>query len=277
MKRLLMLLPIFLMVSCSGEKGNDWEEMNLKGEVKSSWERRYSAYEGDGGKPVKLNLEMSVLSKFDEKGRLLALCSLDANNDTIRKIVSLYNEKGVLERKEVYDGLGELQNYSTFAYDEKRRVVETLYYDVHGELLQKDKSIYNDDNLIETMTELDAYGKLLKKIEIQKTKDGFPSWVKVYNEEMALVNNRKEEYDKEGNLVHFIVYSSDETIKFLEVNMSYDKGGNLVKYTGIDENEVEFLPQTYKYVFDEKTNWISSVELVDGEVKFLTEREFSYY
>lgn len=277
MRRIFQMLPLLLLVACAGGKKSDSEEMNFRGDVKSCLERKYTAFMNIEGTAEKGSFEEAVKYEFDEDGNLRNVIWLDSEDDTLKKVVSKFDADGVLVKKCAYDGVGVLTTYSTFKYDEKGRVVETLFYDGFENLTQKELVEYNDENMIETVLLTDEYGKQLKKIVTQRTKEGHPSSVKVYNEEFSCVNNRREEYDEEGRLTYFKVYAPDDVTVLLEVNFVYDKGGNLVKRTAIDENGENFLPETFRYLFDGKSNWTKSANYVGDEVKFLTEREFVYY
>ena len=274
---LFCALAVASLVSCSKSTvKTDWEEMNLKGDVKSYWEREYTAYAGESGKAEKDRLVKSIKFTFSKNGYLSEVDWFDSDADTIQKVVSEFDETGRPIKKRRYDEFGRLSSCSYFTYDEKDRLLNTEYRDADEATLMVETTEYNDENLIETTTQtVPRHGEnvVTQRVIRQMSKDGLPKETRVYNEEKELINYRKETYDSNQQLVAFKVYASDELTEILSVQLEYDQWGNVTKQQASEE----YKTQTYKYIFDNKKNWTSLATYGDGEVQGLTEREIEYY
>lgn len=270
------IFSVFFFFSCA-EKKNDLTDMNLRGDVKSVQEFEYDVVVDEFGKVKKGKLLQSTKKVFNKKGRLEELDVFDMDGDTVQKIVSIYDDNGMLSKRLIYDDLGKLSFISVFAHDEKGRQTEAMQVDGDDQFLQKEVTEYNDDNMIETSILYNKNNEQIKKEVRQMDKKGLPKEVKIYNEKRELVNFRKETYNENEQLVSFDVYASDEQTVVLSAALTYDKGGNLIKQEAIDETGDSFLPENYKYEFDPKLNWIVAVRYVGVDAKTLSERVIEYY
>lgn len=271
-------MAVASLVSCNKSTiKTDWEEMNLKGEVKSYWEREYTAYAGESGKAEKDLLVKSIKFTFNQAGYLSEVDWFDSDADTLQKVVSEFDNTGRPIKKRRYDEFGRLSSCSYFTYDETGRLLTTEYRDADDATIMVESTEYNDENLIETTTQtVPRHGEnvVTQRIIRQMSKDGLPKETKVYNEGKELINYRKETYEGE-QLVAFKVYASDEQTEILSAQFEYDNWGNVIKQQA--HGEEEYKTQTYKYIFDSKKNWTSVATYGDGEVQGLTERVIEYY
>ncbi len=267
------------LVSCNKSTiKTDWEEMNLKGDVKSYWEREYTAYAGESGKAEKGRLVKSIKFTFNKDGYLSEVDWFDSDVDTIQKVISEFDQTGRPIKKRRYDEFGRLSSCSYFTYDEKGRLLNTEFRDADEATIMIEATEYNDENLIETTTQTvpkNGENIVTQRIIRQMAKNGLPKETKVYNEKKELINYRKESYNEQEQLVAFDVYAPDEQTKILSAQFEYDTWGNVVKQQA--NGEEEYKTQTYKYIFDSKKNWTSVATYGDGEVQGLTEREIKYY
>ena len=267
------------LISCNKSTiKTDWEEMNLKGDVKSYWEREYTAYAGESGKAEKGRLVKSIKFTFNKDGYLSEVDWFDSDADTLQKVISEFDQTGRPIKKRRYDEFGRLSSCSYFTYDEKGRLLNTEFRDTDEATIMIEATEYNDENLIETTTQTvpkNGENIVTQRIIRQMAKNGLPKETKVYNEKKELINYRKESYNEQEQLVAFDVYASDEQTKILSAQFEYDTWGNVVKQQA--NGEEEYKTQTYKYIFDSKKNWTSVATYGDGEVQGLTEREIKYY
>ncbi len=272
-------LTVASLVSCNKSAvKTDWEEMNLKGDVKSYWEREYTAYAGESGKAEKDRLVKSIKFTFNKDGYLSEVDWFDSDADTIQKVISEFDNTGRPIIKHRYDEFGRLSSSSYFTYDEKGRLLNTEFRDAYEATIMIEATEYNDENLIETTTQTvpkNGENIVTQRVIRQMTKNGLPKETKVYNEKKELINYRKETYNEQEQLVAFKVYASDEQTEILSAQFEYDNWGNVVKQQA--NGEEEYKTQTYKYIFDSKKNWTSVANYGDGEVQGLTEREIEYY
>lgn len=271
----VVLLPLLLLMGCKSEV-SDRTDMNLRGDVKSLWERKYVA-EDVYGVAQKGKLISSVKCLFNKDGQMTATYWFNSDGDTIQRVIQIYDEKGQLTQKKMYGDFGELDFVSKFTYDEKNRVVEILDLDPDDFMIKRTVKGYNDDNLIETTLEYDKKENLTSKTIVQKNKEDLPKEVKIYNAERELVNFRREVYNEKKNLTEFTVFAPDETTVMLHAKLSYDRGGNLTSIETVGENNEAFEKEENVYQFDQKNNWIYQGHYVGGEIKELVNREIEYY
>lgn len=271
----VVLFPILILMGCKPEV-SDRTDMNLKGDVKSLWERRYVA-EDVYGVAQKGKLISSVKCLFNKRGQMTATYWFNSDGDTIQRVIHIYDEKGVLTQKQMYGDFAKLDFVSKYKYDEKGRVVEILDLDPEDFMIKNTVKQYNDDNLIETTLEYDKKENLVQKTIVQKNKEDLPKEVKIYNAERELVNYRQEVYNEKKNLTEFIVYAPDEVTVMLHSKFTYDRGGNLTSIEATGENNEPFEKEENVYQFDKNTNWIYQGHYVDGQIKELTDRVIEYY
>lgn len=273
--KLLLLFPVLLLLGCSQEN-SDRTDMNLNGKVKSLWERKYVAVDGNGT-AQRGKLISSVKCLFNKQGQITAAYWFNSDMDTLQRVISVFNDQGRLSQKEMYADFGKLDFVSKFKYDEKGRLIETLDVDEEGYAIRREVKQYNDDNLIETTLAYDKDDKLTSKTIVQMNKEGLPKEIKIYNGERELVNYRQEKYNDQKKLSEFIVYAPDESTVMLHAHLSYDKGGNLVLQEMTGENDEAFEKEDCTYQFDQKNNWIHQGHYVGGQITELTDREIEYY
>lgn len=271
----MWILPFLALMGCSQSK-NDRTDMNLKGNVKSVWERTYVADINDDV-ALKGKLMQSIKFVFNKQGRMEEVDWFDMDGDTVKRVCSEYDKNNVLVKRRIYNEFGKADGCSIFKHDEKGRVIETLFLDVDEYLVEREVIEYNDDNLIETSIIYGSKGEIVKKEVRQLDKKGLPKEIKIYNDKRELVNYRKEVYDESERLSQFTVYAADEQTILLMAALTYDNGGNLIKQEALDENGEAYQPDVYKYKFDKKSNWISNVQYVGDVAQTLTEREIVYY
>ena len=267
---------LLCFASCSKTR-TDLDEMKLLGPVKSVWEKQYAAYGDDNEKAQKGKLSQSIKFVFNPTGNLTEVVWFDADNDTLQKVLTFYDANRRVNAKKMYTSSGSLDMQASFQYDEKGRNTLTEYNDGEGNFLQKEIVEYNDENHIETTFLYNDKTQLIKKIVVQKDVNELPKETKIYNEERELVNFRKDEYNEQKQLSHFWVFAADEETIVLDAKLNYDKGGNLISRDVVGEDGEHYLPETYKYEFDQHRNWIRSAIYEGDEINQLKEREIEYY
>ena len=144
----MWILPFLALMGCSQSK-NDRTDMNLKGNVKSVWERTYVADINDDV-ALKGKLMQSIKFVFNKQGRMEEVDWFDMDGDTVKRVCSEYDKNNVLVKRRIYNEFGKADGCSIFKHDEKGRVIETLFLDVDEYLVEREVIEYNDDNLIET-------------------------------------------------------------------------------------------------------------------------------
>ena len=157
MKNLLYTFLAFgLFFSCSENKENDLDKVNLKGNVKSIYTTSFEAIEKFG-----------EIEKGDKAREFVW------DND----IKTYYNDNGNRIEENQYDEEGELTSKRKYKYDDNGNVIEANQYDEEGELTRKYKYKYDDNgNRIEAK-EYDEDGELENESSYEYKFDDKGNWI----------------------------------------------------------------------------------------------------
>jgi hypothetical protein len=287
MIRIISIVTNFLIISTSlfsQDKRNDWEDMDLKGKVKSViiryedfyrrrfWDSTKYVFNKKGNAIAEYKYwrqgPMSVWYKYEyNKNGTITTTQFDPANDTILSkwvieedkntrlgIITFYGFKGILE-----------SFFTIIFYDDKGKKLEEIDYE---DSVTKDRSVYKSiakQNLNEK-----GYNK-----GTSQTYQGRKKYV--YDEK----ENKIEEYwfDKNDTLWRTILTKFDETGLMIEevqnpgphsyrVTYKYDSSQHLVQEDQHDYNGNIYKTERYKYDVDKKGNWIRMTRLGEGDKPF---------
>src|SRR5690606_18506269 len=147
-----------------------------------------------------------------------------------------YNSEGVLMSENKYE----------YVYDEKGNKTEKLFYDKNGVFKSKDVYSYDENgNLIESLENFEK-GKF-------NIKDTY-------------------KYDDKGNKIEWVSYKEGGVFDF-KYNNDYDPYGNIIKSNLSEYDNIQKTIFSFKYIFDEKNNWIRRTQYTNGFPKKITERK----
>lgn len=72
-------------------------------------------------------------------------------------------------------------------------------------------------------------------------------------------------------------YSNEESDDFKEVRIKYNRNGDIIEYIKYDSDDGISRKRLYKYTYDTHNNWIERITYINGYPKFIAKREYRYY
>ncbi|HUH72766.1 MAG TPA: hypothetical protein VLZ75_00025 [Chitinophagales bacterium] len=286
---LRFLVLILLVSSCSevkkdrGEelKGNvkSYEEISYKaiglfGKIVKGNKLRDQNLEGSGMHDLYVvldkNQNVTERRKYDSDGNLVykTIYIYDkGGNITEEKERNggftnyFYDKNGYLIQQDINHGSGSSQKW-IYLNDNKGNKIEMKEFDFYNTL--KYTNIYN----------YDENGNQIEFLEYDKNHDLQSQVIFKYNE----IGKKSEIYSSRKSLImgKYDLYYGTFKSKYTYV---YDEKGNVVlemRYGKTDENET-ILKLEYFYEYDKIGNWISKTILENDEPQFILERKIDYY
>ena len=282
-KTALLLLILCFLVSCQKQATNsrkydnyknDWERMNLVGQVKAIEEstERYSKATTDHNSPMKTR----TITYFNQDGNVTRMEMFDESNhlNGFRKFD--YNHEGLTERIVLRDGDKPLNDTIDYRYDDKGN---TIY---QREMRQGKLHLFENEH--------DSLGNVTRQIRITATDTVPMLYQYVYDnagrkKQMKIIDSRNPNaltlgatyiYDERGNMTE---ETKDGGLSLKESKYYvYDEKGRQIKKRTVrnnvewelivyDENFNPIEVKTtqngksydvlfYKYELDEHKNWI---------------------
>lgn len=277
---LLFISAILLGCNSTIVFESDLSKSNIRGKVKSVIESEFTA-SGDGFNYKKGFEQERKEMIFNEDGNEI-LQNLSAGLiGFIYTKKNFYDENNKIDHSTFVDEKGNLIFEDFYTYDINGN--EVIYYHKNDEgkifvdeikIWENDTSIsseiiYNEGYLYSHETTI--YNSQGSKLETEKT-----IFNKVGKIERKTLEKPSQfnpatidyaEIDTTGNIIADSKYS---------VSIEYNQYGDYkeIFYVYLNKKQTK---TTYLYSYDDKNNWISRVEYLDGEAQKVTERIFEYF
>jgi hypothetical protein len=259
---------------------NDWQEMNLKGKVRSLTEIQYRIVKISGQSQKKYKGKQTL--EFNENGRLSQKIDFDddsRNSQVYDRKLYIYNGEERLIEIGGYGADSTLRMNCLFKYDNNGKVIEedisgpdkhldaryTFLYDKNGKKIEMNrfnmKTGGNHD-----LKERYAYD-LLGNLTEKKTEHASGNFGSRY----------KYTYDSTDRIVEkngFDFYSDGHNYEY-KINYRYDSQGNLISET----EKSKGISGTTKTLIslDRQNNWIERTTTDTDKTVFITERKIEYF
>lgn len=265
--------------SCSEKKPTDADEMSISGKVHKLTEFKYNAVEKFGevehGTAYREEGDWDREYVFNKAGNYDTVHLMTSDGEDVGSITYAYDKKGQKVCEKNHDSEGNPLDRSVFYY-KKDRVDRIEKYTLDENISGKVAYEYDDANSMKYTKYYNFKGELLQTIEQSLSKRGLPAITKIYGREGDLANWREEKYNSAGLLEKLTVKDPDGTVAMV-VSFLYDEKGNPISQAGVDGDGEAFLPHTWKYTFDEKGNWLTSIEYEGSKPLYVTTRTIEYY
>ncbi|MCH4887726.1 hypothetical protein EZV73_09085 [Acidaminobacter sp. JC074] len=260
MKKILIVVMIFLLVGCSGDSSRNYNEMsldmmNLKGQVESFVQTGYNdAGEITSFDFIDMGYYMNSLASFeyDKKGNLTAQTDRSTEGDTIVTWMYSYDNKNMMNvfAIDFDENISKMDYEQIFKTEEmENNTVKGVMYGVAGE----------------ERTPLTVHDRIYDKDKLIETKD--------FNLEAYMVYGVTYAYTDAGYILETV--ASEEVGVLDQMTMTYNEDNQLLSYTHLNANFES--KANFEYVaFDEKGNWTEATVTIDDLTYKLT-RTYSYY
>lgn len=254
-KFLLILLTLFLLSACGGDK---------KFSPQSTHNYRLVSIDYDMG--ANDSIDNKYVYEYDDKGNNVKVENTDFNNRLLGiTTTNIFDAKGNLQstiEKYTNDSLGEVLRQWTFTYNQSGRKTSEKFEDFakhhfdHWIEKEKVRTFYTKDGNIISVNRFttDSHGnKLIELIDVNN--DGIAD---------KEINNRYSGIGKRLTRIIKDLNNSHKPILFREVR-TYDSYGNILSIT-TSETSSNINPRVinYQYTYDTAGNILTSSTIVDS-------------
>ncbi len=259
LRLIILIVPAIFALSCTSSvkdvlkndekiEKTDWQDYNLKGEVKSLDETCYFADEP-------MDLEESIKSRlyvtFSNTGSYIEKSLFGVEDNMIYTEEYQYNDEFLLERIRRTDIEGTCYGICVCNYDDNGNINMQSEYNCEDVLQYNIKITRDDENRVVEM-----------------------SYLRPDEKENFVIITKK--YDSEGNISEMSNMDVLNNIHIVK-KFKYDKDGNKIieeKYS----RGIELLEKlSFEYDFDDKGNWITCYEKNQNVVVFIVKRKIEYF
>jgi len=273
MKKMLLILLVFLLVGCQKTETNPNEYsaymLNIKGDVESLTEQIYDMHTGE-----KVNFEVFEMGyysssnytcRFDEKGNPLEIIELTPEGEEVVTWLSEFDDNNRIKRftaifagmEELFDDNNRIKRF-TAIFAGMEEFSETAFE--QGE----DDNVIVNNNIVRGIQRTIYKNDIISETLVTSTFDDSGRVIRVSNdvEVDGLEGYPLYDYNKDGRISDVYWYSEGE--KDCHVVIKYNDKGYMSNYRYIINpmNEIELLEFDYNY--DEEGNWIEMMKKVTG-------------
>jgi hypothetical protein len=147
----------------------------------------------------------------------------DHNGKLIRTIEYVYNEDGLLDYDQSYDGKGNPEKRFVYSYDDKGKIREDYSYDNDNEFQMKFTYTYNFKDEVDRNFRFDNKGNLLEIRNYAYDQNGNMISEKVTDKEGNPIKTTTFQYvyDKKGNWTEKTIHKSGKPIILIKRELVY--------------------------------------------------------
>jgi YD repeat-containing protein len=240
MNRIILILALLTFGSCSLNKKNDLESMNLNGKVRAINEKRFSSND---------SLEVEIHYVFDNSGQLVSSTHYYPSSQVNYKTTNHYNFWGRLTEQKFFESDSLVLKQVFIKIDNTKDSL--LAYDSKGDLVNIGILKYNEDRKVTESLLHDTSNKV------------------TYSESSP--------YDTIGKLTENKISSPDSTINGTVYKYSYDSLGRIQSFTVYNSTTDYREKEIYSYKTGLLDNWIrKNIETENGDQLGFVTREIKY-
>ena len=236
-------------------------------------ESKYSALD-KFGEPTIEELISAMKYEYDISANIIKLNSYNADNNLTYVNKAEYNKDNQRMKFSMYYYTGELLSIFKYEYDKNGNTTKEEKYDDTGKITKKSNVKYeynSNDQILKSHETLES--------EEEKTMTYITTYK--YNNKQLLeaadINGGDEKitytYNKNKQILEESIYNGE----YKKIQFFFNKDENIIKEQMYGDDGDIIKETTYEYSkFDKKDNWIEKITYVDGKVKFIETREFTY-
>lgn len=189
---------------------------------------------------------------YDENEKLIETKRYYSDKKSLYLLIYKYDEKGFLVERTLYNSKGNIDFKEVYENQKENNEITVNRYENDGELYSSSNSRYdNKGNIVEYRDN-------------------------TYSENGSS-NLTFYLYDNQGNLIEenwaSTLTDDGRTLNIIS-NYNYNKYGDKIEYWFDDSTESK---TTYEYEYDSHNNWIKRIEFDRRFPKFILERKIEYY
>lgn len=262
MRKLLIIISIFLLVGCTEDTEKNSEQIIKEIEIRN-YELREDGRESD-------ILAYSTIEKYNADGFIMETINKDSDNNIVSRSETVYDENNNRISLIGYDSINQTTWITNFTYEDNVLMEYKSFF--NNEL--QGYSVYEYSNEYDIkITTYDSDGNIMEISEdIYETENKFTStyFNKLQNVNIKMYSTK----DKYGNIIKDRIFE-DEILTTENIN-AYDDKGNLIKTISKNNTSVESIYEDI-LEYDDEGNYIVSRKYFDGVLYFYEEREIKYW
>lgn len=276
MKSLVALLLVTGIVNASiAQNKTDWDEMELKGKVKSLQTKETHRYKKNG---VFTPWENSYghLTRFNNTGYRTEFSEFFGNDSLAYKITYTYKPKEKKADLAYFNKNLKPTIRKTYIHDNKGRRIEQIEYNTDGQLDHRYTYEYDDRGNLTRVGSYKKDGTLYSNTTYKyDNKDNRTDYI--LETPGYATSSKKFMYDAKRNIIEEFWYNGKGGIDFRFVR-SYDAKGNKIQESSYKGGDKLIGTTNWTYEYDSKGNWIKKTDLTSDGTDFHTEtRTIIYY
>lgn len=294
-RSLIFFSIFFILSSCAKKskdlKGNDLEQWNLKGNIKSVSEINYSEtgkydtnilFNNDGfvTKQTSYNPDGSLIRKwvykYDGQNRKLTRDCYVQKDSLSYTMHYYYNESGKIAGTKTVKSNGILGSQYDCQYDKNQNVIKetTIGENATFENLVMQK--YNDKNNVISETYIDSVLHREWKQTYQYNSSGLKEEISYWSMQGKLIKKTIYTYTEDKKLEK--VCQFDAEIKLVSTtSYKYDNQGNLIENLALFPDNKTPQKQTFQYKYDQQGNWTFVSESTNDKLGNIMTRKLVYF
>ncbi len=205
-----------------------------------------------------------------EKRRVVSKSGDEPQNKTLWKY-----EEGRVKEKQMKTGAGKLKWKEIYEYDTNGRKVRTIRKNGKGEKIQKVEFERDQKGRVTQELHLTSSGSLQRRTKYMRDDKGRIARKTHYDDRGTETGHSDYAYNGEGDRTQVKKFDENGKLSHWR-DYSYNSKGELVEELHRNKKGEVVKKILYNYEYDEKGNWTERITLVDGDPRFVTERDYSY-
>lgn len=220
--------------------------------------------------------------KYDNKGNIIEVKERVFNTHVFIK----YNDKNKIVRIERYNN-DKLSSIEEIEYTNNNNQYQELTY-TDSILTKEDIRNYKNDSTLKDETIIEYYTNI-SDLDSCNLRRIMSKEIKIYQKDTVLLENRKYEYDEEGNEISIEIRKYDDRSRLIYYEHRFKNQAGDYKYLYKYNDRDDIIEQTsfifndpnpniekFKYKYDKKGNWIKKI-IKDKYSKAIFTRKIEYY
>lgn len=271
---MLFIIPLLMAVTaCNNkmERETDWDNYNLKGEVKALKQTEYGVkFIGDSiAKGAKSHWNWTNFSMdFNRQGMLTEQVMYDKDGEVLSRTECHVDERGLVTEESEFGGNGELISVKQLTYNKRDFLIETVTYYALDSLQEHHVYNYNDKRKLEAVDCYGPDGKLESRQLYSYNEAGEMSELRIIDEAAGQETIYYKSYTPEGLLTEVKMCLQGQCANFI-----YNSHGDVEREVYFDGSEGD----SFQYLYDDEGNWIQRTTFANDKPQYIVERQIEYY
>ena len=257
---------------------SDLRNENLNGKISSIAEYSYQAINNlgkfeKGQRLREHDFEYDKITSYNEQGYKISEKRYNSDGVLKEEYHYTYNDDGLLQNVINISSDGQKTGTDIYIYQDKVLMEKQMISEIFPSLNRTIKYKYDSNGRI-----IEEFGGFVPYISQKKYDDkGNIVELKSYRKDMVLLWEHHYKYNNKGILIEERAASIGDDYIEMVYKYEYDNRLNITKKQIFNINADLEKSLQFSYQYDKHGNWIGKTLIIDGEPKFIIERQISYF